>query len=595
MEQKTESESLSWGDIMDMEMEAEDLVYIMPWASSSSCQQNLSREVPTEPQDNTPSQRVEEGKGQNQQRELPMESQDNTPSQRVEEGQGQNQSREVPMESQDNTPFQRVEEGQGQNQSREVPMEPQDNTPSQRVEEGQGQNQQRELPMESQDNTPSQRVEEGQGQNQSREVPMESQDNTPFQRVEEGQGQNQSREVPMEPQDNTPSQREEEGQGQNQQREVPIKPQANPHPQRVNATCWQPARGPLERGMRQAVEHTNATNKTKLQELRERVKEERNSTLEREKDIRMLKEQLNHLNPSFSVPDMKYYSCKTKEELIGVIEAQNKKLQERASGGPKLDETLRAENNAREKEMKAMQHQLHEETSSGLDLALKLKAQEEASRAMQKEMEELQKQLEMYKWESSASAFTPEEDMDFYDEDYTEDSVEETPEEVKEETKSLSPSSRAPEEDSNTGQIQELLDFKLIEKLNVKEETSQVLQKEVEVLQMQLEKQTVKWNNEPSLQKENNQKDYVPGDMMEFRMVRSRQYRQLQVHRQQQQQQQQQQLARLPVAEVNKDLSEIQPDGKRELSTRGGVNDGLVKDVPQPLDKSSFVTKTTLV
>ncbi|CAJ1055299.1 kinectin-like [Xyrichtys novacula] len=94
--------------------------------------------------------------------------------------------------------------------------------------------------------------------------------------------------------------------------------------------------------------------------------------------IVQLKEELKHLNPSYAKPqDMFYYSLKTKEELLGVISAQKKMLLAPHSGGPKPQEQASS-------------------TGPNMDaLENELKAQMAAKQAMEKEMEELKKELEL--------------------------------------------------------------------------------------------------------------------------------------------------------------------------------------------------------
>ncbi|XP_020487613.2 interaptin-like [Labrus bergylta] len=150
-----------------------------------------------------------------------------------------------------------------------------------------------------------------------------------------------------------------------------------------------------------------------VQESEERLKIEHDGRLESKKEIRILKDELKHMNSSFSIQqDMSNYSTKTKEELIGVIAALNQKLQDTASSDPKLDQDLRAEKEALVKKLndmqqetfsrdiktanqtRALKNQLEEMTSRCHKLSFKLTAKEEENQNLQKKVQDLQKEME---------------------------------------------------------------------------------------------------------------------------------------------------------------------------------------------------------
>lgn len=67
-------------------------------------------------------------------------------------------------------------------------------------------------------------------------------------------------------------------------------------------------------------------------QLEGHVKMEESERFFYECQIRELKEELKPLNPSYNPSQDMYYYVKTKEKLLGVISAQNKKLVALSSG-----------------------------------------------------------------------------------------------------------------------------------------------------------------------------------------------------------------------------------------------------------------------
>ncbi|XP_034532017.1 golgin subfamily A member 5-like [Notolabrus celidotus] len=204
-----------------------------------------------------------------------------------------------------------------------------------------------------------------------------------------------------------------------------------------------------------------------------------------DKQIKQMREELKHLNPSYRVPqDMFYYSLKTKEELLGVISAQNKKLGQLPAGA-EPDNTPRVEKEAPKEKMEVLPSEAesrHLTTTLQMEaLEYELRAHVEEKEALKTEMAEMKKKLKLYMWEPTGAPFTLKEDMEVPDEKDISDMAGVTSGEVGKGTNKPSPSFRE-ETSNNSAKMQELQDLVASrnKKLRAERLRADTLQKEQE-------------------------------------------------------------------------------------------------------------------
>ncbi|XP_034538128.1 myosin heavy chain, cardiac muscle isoform-like [Notolabrus celidotus] len=126
--------------------------------------------------------------------------------------------------------------------------------------------------------------------------------------------------------------------------------------------------------------------KSQVQELQERLEEERQQRLQCEKENRCLKE-LKHLKPSFQPQNLTYYVQHTTGKFTGIIKDLNQKL----TAKEEANESLK-------KEVEDLKKWLAEARSSHTELSSKLISQNEDSDRLKKEVDQLTKDKEHQTW-----------------------------------------------------------------------------------------------------------------------------------------------------------------------------------------------------